>query len=106
MTSSRNGLAQAADGSYAGGVDSYGQYCPVAKAAEIVAERWTPLILRELLAESHHFNELQRGLPTIPRSVLAQRLRRLEAVGVIERRVGGRLGEANAVILCAPGWRH
>jgi DNA-binding HxlR family transcriptional regulator len=69
-------------------VGSYGQYCPVAKAAEIVAERWTPLILRELLAESHHFNELQRGLPTIPRSVLAQRLRRLEAVGVVARRVG------------------
>ena len=70
-------------------MDSYGQYCPVAKAAEIVAERWTPLILRELLAESHHFNELQRGLPRFRARVLAQRLRRLEAVDVVERRVAG-----------------
>jgi DNA-binding HxlR family transcriptional regulator len=83
-------------------VDSYGQYCPVAKAAEIVAERWTPLILRELLADSHHFNELQRGLPMIPRSILAQRLRRLEAVGVVDRRVGSG-GRATSYHLTAGG---
>jgi DNA-binding HxlR family transcriptional regulator len=68
-------------------VRSYGQYCPVAKASEILADRWTPLILRELLAGSHHFNELERGLPGIPRSLLAQRLRRLEQANVVERRV-------------------
>jgi DNA-binding HxlR family transcriptional regulator len=44
----------------------YGQFCPVALGAEVFAERWTPLILRELLAGSHRFSELQRGLPGIP----------------------------------------
>jgi DNA-binding HxlR family transcriptional regulator len=66
---------------------SYGQYCPVAKAAEIFADRWTLLIVREMLHGICHFNELERGLPGIPRSLLAQRLRRLAQAGVIERRV-------------------
>ena len=65
---------------------SYGQFCPVAKAAEIFAERWTPLIMRELLMGSTRFNELERGLPRISRSVLAQRLKQLEHDGLIERR--------------------
>lgn len=65
---------------------TYSQYCPVAKAAEIFADRWTPLIVREMLYGHCHFNELERGLPGIPRSVLAQRLRRLEQAGVVERR--------------------
>jgi DNA-binding HxlR family transcriptional regulator len=69
-------------------MESYGQYCPVAHAAEILAERWTPLIVRELLAGIERFNELERGLPGISRALLAQRLRRLEAAGVIERRMG------------------
>jgi DNA-binding HxlR family transcriptional regulator len=42
----------------------YGQYCPVARAAEILADRWTVLIVRELLADIDRFNELERGLPT------------------------------------------
>lgn len=65
---------------------SYGQFCPVAKAAEIFAERWTPLIVRELYCGSHRFNELEQGLPRIPRSLLVQRLRSLERAGVIVRR--------------------
>jgi len=64
----------------------YGQYCPVARAAEILADRWTVLIVRELLADVSHFNELERGLPHMSRSLLAERLRRLEQVGVLERR--------------------
>jgi DNA-binding HxlR family transcriptional regulator len=64
---------------------TYGQFCPIAIAAEIFAERWTPLIVRELFAGSTRFSELERGLPRIPKSVLAQRLRALEAAGVIER---------------------
>jgi DNA-binding HxlR family transcriptional regulator len=64
----------------------YGQYCPVARAAEILADRWTVLIVRELLADVTHFNELERGLPHMSRSLLAERLRRLEQVGVLERR--------------------
>ena len=64
----------------------YGQFCPVAKGAEIFAQRWTPLIIRELLLGSHRFNELARGLPQIPNSLLSQRLRSLEKQGVLERR--------------------
>ena len=63
----------------------YGQFCPVALGAEVFAERWTPLILRELLAGSHRFSHLQRGLPHIPRALLAQRLRSLERAGLIQR---------------------
>jgi len=68
-------------------VKSYGGFCPVAKAAEVVAERWTPLIIRELLTGSHRFHEFERGLPGVPHSLLVQRLRSLERAGVIERRV-------------------
>jgi DNA-binding HxlR family transcriptional regulator len=68
----------------------YGQYCPVARAAKIFADRWTVLIVRELLADVNHFNELERGLPHISRTLLAERLRRLEQVGVLERRGGSR----------------
>jgi DNA-binding HxlR family transcriptional regulator len=66
----------------------YGQYCPVARASEILADRWTPLIIRELLAGVLHFNELDRGLPGISRALLVERLRRLERTGVVVRRVG------------------
>jgi DNA-binding HxlR family transcriptional regulator len=65
---------------------AYGQFCPVALGAEVFAERWTPLILRELLAGSHRFSELQRGLPGIPRALLTQRLGSLQRAGLIERR--------------------
>src|SRR6478672_6369275 len=68
----------------------YGQYCPVALAAEILADRWTVLIVRELLADVSHFNELERGLPGISRSVLGERLRRLVESGVLERRAAER----------------
>ena len=65
----------------------YGQYFPVARAAEILADRWTVLIVRELLADVSHFNELERGLPHISRALLVERLKRLERTGVLERRV-------------------
>src|SRR6266540_56092 len=67
-------------------LEGYDQFCPVALGAEVFAERWTPLILRELLAGSHRFSELQRGLPRIPRALLAQRLGSLQRAGLIERR--------------------
>ena len=66
----------------------YGQYCPVARACEILADRWTPLIVRELLAGVDRFNDLDRGLPGISRALLVDRLRRLERAGVVERHVG------------------
>src|SRR5262245_5646735 len=68
----------------------YYQYCPVARACEILSDRWTPLIVRELLFGSRHFNELRRGLPRISRSLLTARLRHLEDNGVIERHIGAR----------------
>lgn len=61
----------------------FGQFCPVAVASEVIASRWTPIILRELLAGSQQFNEIHRGLPLISRPLLARRLRELEAAGVI-----------------------
>ena len=67
---------------------TYRQYCPVARAAEIIADRWTPLVVRELLAGSRHFNTIERGLPGISRSLLASRLRMLEDAGVLVRRTG------------------
>lgn len=66
----------------------YGQFCPVAQAAEIVAERWTPLILRELICGSRRFNDLRRGVPLMSPSLLSQRLRELEAAGVVQRVAG------------------
>jgi len=67
----------------------YDQYCPVARASEIFADRWTPLIIRELLAGSLQFNRIERGLPGISRSLLSARLRHLEDAGVVERRKAG-----------------
>ncbi len=67
---------------------SYGQYCPVAKATEILGDRWTLLIVREMHGGASGFNELQRGLPGISRSVLADRMRALERAKVVERRTG------------------
>ena len=68
----------------------YHQYCPVARASEIFADRWTPLIVRELLSGSLQFNRIERGLPGISRSLLSARLRHLEDAGVVERRKTGR----------------
>jgi len=66
-------------------VSSYGQFCPVAKAMEILDERWTMLVVRELLEGSTHFNELRRGLPKMSPALLSKRLRTLERVGVLRR---------------------
>jgi DNA-binding HxlR family transcriptional regulator len=68
----------------------YGQFCPVAKAAEIFAERWTPLVLRELIVGSRRFNELRRGLPLMSSALLSRRLKELEYAGILEHRVGRR----------------
>ena len=65
----------------------YGQYCPLARAAEILGDRWTLLIVRELLLGTRHFNDLERGLPGISRALLAERLRRLQKMEVVEKRV-------------------
>jgi len=64
----------------------YGQYCPIAKGAEIFAERWTPLIVRNLHVGAHTFSEIAAGCPRISSTLLARRLQGLERAGVIERR--------------------
>jgi DNA-binding HxlR family transcriptional regulator len=63
----------------------YAQYCPVALASSVIAERWTPLIVRELVLGGRRFNEIDRGLPGISRSLLKQRLDHLERKGVVTR---------------------
>lgn len=63
----------------------YGQYCPVSLGSEVLADRWTPLILRELTLGNTRFNEIERCLPGISRSLLVQRLRHLERKGVLQR---------------------
>jgi DNA-binding HxlR family transcriptional regulator len=67
-------------------VKSYGQFCPVAKAAEVFCERWTPLILRDLALGATRFSELQRGVPLASPTLLSYRLKQLEKEGVVERR--------------------
>jgi DNA-binding HxlR family transcriptional regulator len=64
---------------------SYGQYCPIARGAEIFAERWTPIIVRNLLAGCSTYNEISAGAPGLSRSVLTQRLRQLEREGLLYR---------------------
>ena len=65
---------------------SYGQFCPVAMAAEILCTRWTVVLLRELMAGSTRFNELRRGVPRMSPALLSQRLKELEQAGLIVRR--------------------
>lgn len=62
----------------------YGQFCPVSQAAEVLAERWTPLVIRELCCGSTRFNDLQRGLPRMSPSLLSRRLKELEYAGIVE----------------------
>jgi DNA-binding HxlR family transcriptional regulator len=64
-------------------VKGYGQFCPIAKAAEVIGDRWTPLVLRELMYGSERFNDIARGVPLMSRGLLAQRLRELEDAGVV-----------------------
>jgi DNA-binding HxlR family transcriptional regulator len=66
-------------------VDGYGQYCPIARGAEVFATRWTPLIVRNMLLGARTFTEIREGVPGISKSLLSERLRVLEHYGVVER---------------------
>ena len=68
---------------------SYHQFCPVAKAMELLDERWTMLIVRELVAGSAQFNELRRGVPRISPALLSKRLNQLVRAGIVERHPDG-----------------
>lgn len=83
MTRGAGGAGGASD------AKSYGQFCPVAQALEVFGERWTLLVVRELLMGSRRFSDIQRGVPLMSRSVLAQRLESLCDAGVIRRTDGG-----------------
>lgn len=65
---------------------SYGQFCPFALTSEIIGERWTPLVLRELILGRTRFNDIHRGLPRMSPTLLVRRLATLEAAGLITRR--------------------
>src|SRR6188768_2496117 len=62
---------------------SYGQFCPIAMAAEILCSRWTALVVRELLCGSTRFNDIRRGVPRMSPALLSKRLKQLERAGVI-----------------------
>jgi DNA-binding HxlR family transcriptional regulator len=67
----------------------YGQYCPLSMATEILGTRWTLLLLRELLEGSTQFNDIARGVPLMSRSMLSQRLKDLEQVGLLIKEAKG-----------------
>ncbi len=79
----------------------YSQFCPVAKGAEIFNERWTPLIIREMMCGSKRFNDFKRGNPMMSPSLLSQRLKFLEEAGVIEKKI--RKGESVEYFLTQSG---
>lgn len=81
---------------------SYGQFCPISKAAEVFCERWTPLILRDLGKGVSRFSELQRGVARASPTLLSRRLRELEAEGLVERR-RSESGRGWTYHLTAPG---
>ncbi|MEX1035727.1 MAG: helix-turn-helix domain-containing protein [Sneathiella sp.] len=68
---------------------NYRQFCPVAMAAEILGTRWTIVLLRELVAGSTRFNDLRRGVPRMSSALLSQRLKDLEAAGIVEKFASG-----------------
>ncbi len=67
-------------------MNEYGQFCPIAKAMELLDERWTILIVRELLSGSRHFNEIRSGNPKMSSALLAKRLRMLVRYELVDRR--------------------
>lgn len=72
---------------------SYKQFCPVAMASEVLCNRWTMIIIRELVSGSTRFNDLKRGVPRMSPALLAKRLKDLEAAGIITRvAVAGKTG--------------
>lgn len=80
----------------------YSQFCPVAKGAEVVATRWTPLVLRELMCGEMSFNDIHRGVPRMSRALLSGRLKQLEADGIVARVAPPASGEKGAAWTLTP----
>lgn len=87
----------------------YGQFCPIAKAMQILGERWTLLIVRELLMGGSRFSELQRDLSRISPTILTKRLTDLAEAGlVLRKKIPGRRGCEHFLTECSLGsccWR-
>ncbi|OJU88798.1 MAG: transcriptional regulator [Burkholderiales bacterium 66-5] len=82
---------------------SYRQFCPVAMAAEVLCNRWTLLLVRELMLGSSRFNDLRRGVPRMSSALLAKRLKELQACGIVARTAPARSAETHAYHLTAAG---
>jgi DNA-binding HxlR family transcriptional regulator len=76
------------EGAYARDVKSLGQFCSIARALDVLGERWSLLVVREVLCGSHRFADIRRGIPRISRTMLSTRLRELVDVGVLARLTG------------------
>src|SRR5215218_2963333 len=68
-----------------GSTASYGQYCPISRALDLLGERWSLMVIRDLVVGSTRFNDLARGLPGLSRSLLTKRLRQFERAGLVDR---------------------
>src|ERR671932_558804 len=79
----------------------YGQYCGLARALDVLGDRWSLLIVRQLLIAPARYGELLSGLPGVATNLLAERLRQLEAAGVLERRLAS---EGNSVVYALTPW--
>ena len=84
---------------YLSNIKSYGQFCSIAKALEIVGERWTPLFLREMMCGSARFSEIHRGMPRMSPALLTKRLADLETAGVIRK-----VAQTGGYELTPAGW--
>lgn len=84
-------------------MSKYGQYCPIAQALELLGDRWTLLIIRDMLTGTRHFNDLERGLPGISRALLAKRLQQLQDAGLVEKRLNDAGRNTTAYHLTQPG---
>src|SRR5205823_2044256 len=82
----------------------YGQYCGLARALDLVGERWALLVIRDLLVGPRRFSDLRQGLPRIPTNVLADRLKELEEAGVVRRRALPRPAASVVYELTEYGW--
>lgn len=80
----------------------YGQFCPIAVAAEVLCERWVPLVLRELMYGSRRFNDIARGVPLMSRGLLATRLQQLQRAGIVVH-AGAAPGKGGEYRLTAAG---
>jgi DNA-binding HxlR family transcriptional regulator len=83
-------------------VTRYTDYCPIGTGIEVLGDRWTPLVIREMSVGATGFNEIHRGIPRISRTLLSQRLRTLESRGLL-RRESGALGRATRYTLTEAG---